>query len=139
MQDGCPSRVSHRDTAVCRSRGGRKVTNVSVRILICEDNPLIALDLQAIVENDGHEVVAVCDSAAAARARLSDPFDFALLDVDLSDGKSFELAEALTARGVPYAFVTAARQGDLPESLRGARFVAKPYREAMILETLPRH
>jgi CheY-like chemotaxis protein len=119
--------------------GGRKVIDVSVRILICEDNPLIALDLQAILESEGHEVVAVCESAAAARSRLSDPFDFALLDVDLADGTSFEVAEALTARGVPYAFVSAARPGDLPEGLRGARFVAKPYREDTILETLPRH
>jgi len=130
---------SRRDGQGATGAGADKVTDVSVRILICEDNPLIALDLQAIVESEGHEVVAVCDSAAAARARLAESFDFALLDVDLADGTSFEVAEALTARGVPYAFVSAARPGDLPEGLRGARFVAKPYREASILETLPRH
>ncbi|MGJ3265164.1 MAG: response regulator [Salinarimonas sp.] len=112
---------------------------MSVRILICEDNPLIALDLQAIVESDGHEVVGVCDSAAAARQLLSSAVDFALLDVDLTDGKSFGVAQALEARGVPFAFVSAARPGDLPEDLRGARFVGKPYREDAILAALPRH
>lgn len=111
---------------------------MSVRILICEDNPLIALDLQAIVEGEGHEVVGVCESTAAARAHLSSPLDFALLDVDLVDGKSFEVAELLEKRGVPFAFVTASRPSDLPEGLRSARVVAKPYREQAILETLPR-
>ena len=112
---------------------------MSVRILICEDNPLIALDLQAIVEAEGHEVVGVCESAAAARERLADPIDFALLDVDLIDGTSFEVAQALDARGVPYVFVTAARPKDIPEDLRGARVVAKPYREDAILASLPTH
>lgn len=112
---------------------------MSVRILICEDNPLIALDLQAIVEAEGHEVVGVYESAAAARERLSEPFDFALLDVDLVDGTSFELARTLQARGVPYVFVTAMRPKDIPESLRDARVVAKPYREDTILATLPQH
>lgn len=112
---------------------------MSVRILICEDNPLIALDLQAIVEAEGHEVVGVCESAAAARERLGDPIDFAMLDVDLTDGTSFELAQALQARGVPYVFVTATRPKDIPESLREARVVSKPYREDTILATLPQH
>ncbi|MGP9822174.1 response regulator [Salinarimonas sp. NSM] len=117
---------------------------MSVRILICEDNPLIALDLQAIVENNGHEVVGVCDSAAAASRMLATQVDvarveFALLDIDLTDGKSFGIAQALGERGVPFAFVSAARPSDLPESLRSARFVAKPYREDAILAALPRH
>ena len=116
-----------------------KVSDVSVRILICEDNPLIALDLQAIVESEGHEVVDVCDSAAAARVAMAAPLDFALLDIDLVDGKSFCVAEALSARGVPFAFVSATRPAELPERLRGARFVGKPYREDAILATLPRH
>ncbi|GGK34766.1 response regulator [Salinarimonas ramus] len=112
---------------------------MSVRILICEDNPLIALDLQAIVESDGHEVVGVCDSTEAARAMLAAPVDFALLDVDLTDGKSYAVAQALAARGVPYAFVSATRPSELPEDLRDATFVAKPYREDAILRAVSRH
>lgn len=112
---------------------------MSVRILICEDDPLIALDLQAIVEGDGHEVIGVCDSTVGASALLSAPVDFALLDIDLRDGKSFGVAQALEARGVPFAFVSAARRSELPEGLRDAPFVGKPYREDAILGALKQH
>lgn len=110
---------------------------MSVRILICEDNPLIALDLQAILESDGHEVVGVCERAADARSHIDD-VDFALLDVDLADGPSFSVAEWLEERGVPFVFVTASRPSDLPERLRRAQVVAKPYREDAILATVRR-
>ena len=110
---------------------------MSVRVLILEDDPLIALDLQAIVEGDGHEVVAVCDSLAEGRMKLSDGFDFALLDIDLCDGKSFELASALSERRIPFAFVSASRRSDVPSHLRGAVFIAKPYAEAAIRRSIP--
>ncbi len=57
-----------------------------MRILILEDHPFIALDLQSIVEGEGH-IASVCGAIAAARRRLADGLDFAFLDVDVSDGK----------------------------------------------------
>ena len=103
-----------------------------MRILIVEDDPFIALDLQAIVEGEGHRVVRVCPSLADARRHVLDDFDFALLDVDLGDGKSFEVAE----RHIPFAFVSGSRRSDLPSDLRGATFVAKPYADDVILRTV---
>ena len=110
-----------------------------MRILILEDDPLIALDLQAIVEGQGHEVVGVFDSLAEAREHLGDCFDFALLDIDVTDGKSFELAAALLERRIPFAFVSASRPSELPAHLRGAAFIPKPFEEATIVRTIPRH
>jgi DNA-binding response OmpR family regulator len=107
-----------------------------VRILIIEDDPFIALDLQAIVEGDGHRVVRVCPSLAAARRHVVEEFDFALLDVDLGDGKSFEVAFRLCERHIPFAFVSGSRRSDLPFALRGAAFVPKPYAEDAILRTV---
>jgi DNA-binding response OmpR family regulator len=109
-----------------------------VRILILEDDPLIALDLSQIVETMGHEVVDICDCIASARNQVDNHVDFALLDVDLRDGKSFPVAVALQERGIPYAFVSGSRPADLPQGLREARFIAKPYSEAAIVGTLPR-
>ena len=110
---------------------------VSVRILILEDDPLIALDLQCILESEGHEVVGVCDSLAAARATIRNSFDFALLDIDLIDGKSFEFASVLNDRRIPFAFVSASRRSEVPPHLRGAKFIPKPYEEAAIVRSLP--
>ncbi|HEX2509262.1 MAG TPA: response regulator, partial [Microvirga sp.] len=81
-----------------------------MRILILEDDPVIASDLQAIVEGEGHDVVGVFALLAEAQehfgARLDAGFDFALLDIDVMDGKSFGLAADLLERHVPFAFVS---------------------------------
>jgi DNA-binding response OmpR family regulator len=107
-----------------------------VRILILEDDPFIALDLQSIVESEGH-VASVCGSVAEARRRLDDDIAFALLDVDVRDGKSFEIASAFRDRRIPFAFVTGSKRSDLPVHLAGAGFVAKPFLERAILACLP--
>lgn len=107
-----------------------------MRILILEDDPLIALDLQLIVEGCGHEVAHLCGSLADLRASLDDSPDFAFLDVDLPDGKSYELAARLHERHVPFAFVSGSRPGELPENLRHARFIPKPYSQAAIRNSL---
>ena len=109
-----------------------------MRVLILEDDPFIALDLQAIVEGQGHNVAGVFDSLAEAREHLGEGFDFALLDIDVTDGKSFELAAALLERRVPFAFVSASRPCEVPRHLRHASFIAKPFEEAAILRSLPR-
>ena len=108
-----------------------------MRVLILEDDPFIAMDLQGIVEGEGHEVVGVHRSLAEARKRLSDAFEFALLDIDVLDGKSFELASALKDRKTPFAFVSGSNRNELPSMFRDAHFVPKPYSEAAIVRLLP--
>ena len=107
-----------------------------MRILILEDDPFIALDLQAIVEAEGH-VASVCASVAEARRWLDDDIDFALLDVDVRDGKSFEVALAFQERAVGFAFVTGSKRSEIPAALSCAGFVAKPFLEEAILACLP--
>jgi DNA-binding response OmpR family regulator len=108
-----------------------------MRVLILEDDPFIAFDLQGIVENEGHEVVGVHRSVAEARKRLSEVFEFALLDIDVLDGKSFDLASALSDRQIPFAFVSGSNRNDLPAKFRDAHFIAKPFSEAAIVRMLP--
>jgi CheY-like chemotaxis protein len=110
--------------------------SIAVRILILEDDPFIALDLQAISEGEGHEVVGVFTSLAEAREHLGDSFDFALLDIDVIDGKSFEIASALLERRIPFAFVSASRPSELPQNLRHARFIPKPFEAAAIRQSI---
>lgn len=107
-----------------------------MRILILEDDPLIALDLQLIVEGCGHEVVHLCGTLADLRCHIDDEPDFAFLDVDLPDGKSYELAARLDERRVPFAFVSGSRPGELPENLRHANFIPKPYSHTAIRNSL---
>ena len=108
-----------------------------MRVLILEDDPFIAFDLQDIIESEGHEVVGVHRSLAEARNRLSDIFEFAFLDIDVLDGKSFELASALKDRRIPFAFVSGSNPNELPAKFRDAEFIAKPFSEAAIIRLLP--
>lgn len=107
-----------------------------MRVLILEDDPLIAMDLQMIVEGCGHEVVGPCETIACAVRHLGTEFDLAFLDVDLPDGKSFDLARKLEAKRVPFIFVSASTRQDLPDGLRNACFIAKPYGHAAIRRSL---
>jgi len=122
-----------------------------VRILIVEDDPFVALDLESIVQDALQGVlqdalqggaqdaaqadVAVALSVAEARECLAGA-DFAFLDVDLIDGRVFEVARMLKARRIPFAFVTGAPRGDIPLHLRDAPFIAKPYRVWQIENSL---
>ncbi|SCY04149.1 response regulator [Microvirga guangxiensis] len=107
-----------------------------MRILILEDDPFIASDLQSILEDEGHEVVGVFDSIAETYQHLEDEFDYALLDIDVVGGKSFGVANALAERSIPFAFVSASKPGDLPQSLREVAFIPKPFEERAILQSI---
>lgn len=99
-----------------------------LRILILEDEPLVALDLESVVVAAAPSEVEWSPSIAAARELLANRIDFALLDIDVADGKTFEFAKHLSACGTPFAFVSSSRLDEIPPELRHATFIAKPYR-----------
>ena len=103
-----------------------------MRVLIVEDEVLTALDLQVLLEDLGHEVVGPFATVAEARTNVSPAPDFAFLDIDVRDGKSFGLAAELDRSRVPFVFVSGSSRSELPDGLRHARFVAKPYAPATI-------
>lgn len=106
------------------------------RILIVEDDPLIALDLEIIVADQVPAEVVVVASVAEAREEIAEPVNLALLDIDVVDGKTFELAEMLRARRTPIVFVSGSRPHEVPPSLRDVRFIAKPFRPERIEQTV---
>lgn len=99
------------------------------RIVIVEDDPFIAMDIEAAVAEslgDSTEIVIV-DSLREAQALTGEMIDCALLDVDVVGGKTFEIALALRRRGTPFAFVSGSLPADLPAELGTAAFVRKPF------------
>ncbi|MDB5570075.1 MAG: Response regulator receiver protein [Hyphomicrobiales bacterium] len=108
---------------------------VPVRVLIVEDDPFVALDLESIVQDTAEVEVDVVASVAEARKHVSG-IDFAFLDIDVLDGAVFEVAELLRDRGVPFAFVTGAARACVPAPLRDAPFIPKPYKVWQISRSL---
>lgn len=78
------------------------------RVLIVEDQALLALELQFAFEDEGAEVLGPLLSLAAARQRVADDdeIDFAVLDVDLGGEDVYPVAALLQKRGVPFLFHT---------------------------------
>jgi CheY-like chemotaxis protein len=79
-----------------------------VRVLLVEDNSLLALMCSDWISELGHEVVGpVTSSRNALQVIENNDLDAAILDVDLGKGdSSYPVAEALQRRGVPFAFAT---------------------------------
>lgn len=97
------------------------------RILVAEDQLLVALDYEDMLNELGCAVLgpmrSVADGLAVARyAHL----DGAVLNIRLSDGFSFPIAEALRERGVPFFFVSGYNPGSIPKSLHDVPAFAKP-------------
>lgn len=105
------------------------------RILIVEDDPFIAMDIEtAVLEDLGPRTeVIVVDSLREAQTLADDEVHCALLDVDVVGGKTFEVALKLRQRGTPFAFVSGSLPSDLPQELAGATFVRKPFHSRDIL------
>jgi len=78
-----------------------------LNILIVEDESLIAMMIEDFVDLLGHAVCGSCDSVAGAIARIEEGgVDAVILDVNLRDGPSWPVADALAARGIPFVFAS---------------------------------
>lgn len=114
--------------------GHRK--RVISRLLICEDEPLVAFDHEHLLTEEGYNVVATVDRASDAIAVLdADPdVHLVLADINLADGTGVEIARHAFTKGVAVIFVT----GDCPtEGKAFARgCLAKPFRPAELLAAI---
>ncbi len=99
------------------------------RILVVEDEYILAEDLCGGLEEAGAEVIGPVATVAAALARVAaeDRIDGAVLDVNLHGVKVFPVADALRQRGTPFVFATGYVTGDLPAAYAGVRCCEKPY------------
>lgn len=81
---------------------------MSAKILIVEDEMLVAIELEAILEDLGHSPVGIAADLADAEHLFDQPLDLALVDLNLRDGLTGpEIGKRLCARGVTVLFITA--------------------------------
>ena len=77
------------------------------RILIVEDDLVIALMIEEFVREFGYAVSSVAGTVAMARLQIAHRnFDAVLLDINLGGGYHLETADVLLEAGIPFAFVT---------------------------------
>lgn len=104
---------------------GRRKRRIN-RVLIVEDEALIAFETEYSLESEGFEVVATVDTVAeAVRVLESEQVDLALLDVSLSDGSGVDIARVAATRGVCVVFATGSCPGDADGLAHGC--LSKPF------------
>lgn len=108
------------------------------RVLVVEDEYLLADDLRDTLEEEGAEVLGPVADTDGAFALIGpgEQVDAALLDINLSGESVFPLADALVERGVPLAFATGYDRQAIPERFAAVARLEKPVRSREIIATL---
>ena len=106
------------------------------RLLLVEDEPLVAFDTEHLLAEKGYTVVATVDRVADAQRLIGDgqAIDLVLVDVSLADGSGVEVARAASARGIPVLFVTGSCPVEAETLAIGC--LAKPYPQRSLLAAI---
>jgi CheY-like chemotaxis protein len=109
------------------------------RVLVVEDDVLIAMDLEALLESVGCTVLGPVSSESAALDLIdSDSPDLALLDINLNGGNAFGIADKLAAKKIPFAFLTGHSKKFLPAAHSVRPVFSKPYQHENLVRDLLR-
>jgi hypothetical protein len=113
-------RIGHSARSTSLAMGGN-------RILVVEDEPLVAMNLSTSLAELGFHVVGPYSTLAkAAAAAAETEVDAALLDVNLSGKVVYPVAEILASKNVPFAFITGYGTAALPDKYANAPVLQKP-------------
>lgn len=108
-----------------------------LKVLVLEDNPLVAMHLEEMLAEAGCEVVATIDTVGGALEFIrSHAVDAAVLDVNLKGEKVFGVAEDLMARNVPFVFSSGYGERFLPPQFDAAPHLSKPFEPETLWQTL---
>jgi two-component SAPR family response regulator len=103
------------------------VSRRSSRVLIVEDEPLIAMALEDMLGELGFEQIRVAhDLVSADCAAEAEPPDLAILDVNIGRDAVFPLAEKLGAEHIPIVFSTGWPSREFPPQWANRPLVPKP-------------
>lgn len=103
------------------------------RVLLVEDEALVAMMIQETLKEFGYQVVGPLNTASEALAAAREGhFDAAVLDINLGDGLVYTVAEILGVRGVPFIFVTGYDADSVDPRFSGVPIFQKPIERDML-------
>jgi CheY-like chemotaxis protein len=107
------------------------------RILVVEDESMVSMLIEDTLVDMGCVVVALAARFADGLAKAQTlAFDVAILDVNLAGERSFGIADALRVRKLPFVFATGYAMTSIPEALRNAPILQKPFSPAELERAL---
>jgi DNA-binding response OmpR family regulator len=98
------------------------------RVLVAEDEVIVAMELQQLLEDNGAETLGPCHTIESAlETATSEPLSAAILDVRLGRSLISPVARALADRGVPFVFYSGQSERDAEVAAwPSAPLVSKP-------------
>jgi DNA-binding response OmpR family regulator len=121
--------MAERQTATYRQPHKPAAALKGVRVLLVEDEPLVAMDVEAILTDQGCEIVGVATTVQSAGVLIDQGgFDVVLLDCNLMGQPVGALAQRLRDIAKPFAFATGYGVAGLPDGFESVRILTKPYR-----------
>lgn len=109
------------------------------RVLVVEDEPLVAMLIQDILTDAGCEVLGPVATQADALALVgSRPIDLAVLDVNLGGDTTYPVAALLREKAVPFLFSTGYGESGIDPEFADAPRLRKPFEETTLIEGLTR-
>jgi two-component sensor histidine kinase/DNA-binding response OmpR family regulator len=103
------------------------------RVLLVEDEALVAMMIQECLAEFGYQVVGpICTASEAAAKAKDGPLEAAVLDINLGDGAVYPIADILAARGVPFIFVTGYDADSVDARFRKIPILQKPIEREML-------
>ena len=110
-----------------------------IRVLLVEDEMLVAMMLEEVLQELGCEIVGPVSRIDAARAAIADDgFDCALLDINLRGQPVYPVAELLTEHAVPFGFITGYGAAGVPAKFGTHPVLQKPFDSRDIAAMLTR-
>ena len=103
-----------------------------LRLMVVEDEFLVAMELERALERLGATIDATVGTLEQARRAASERLDGVLLDVQLGSELTHGLASEFMAAGLPFNFTTGFDGGILPANLRGCPRLSKPFSPAQL-------
>lgn len=107
-----------------------------LRILVLEDEPIIAMALEELLEEEGAQPLVAGSLDQADEALAAGVFDGAILDINVHGQKSYPIARELMHRAVPFVFASGYGDTVHPDEFAHVPNVAKPYDLATLARAL---
>jgi CheY-like chemotaxis protein len=96
-------------------------------ILVVEDEMLVAMMLEGMLRDLGCRVIKAARVAKAVGPATSEAIDFAILDVNLAGETSYQVADVLRRRGIPFVFASGYDPGSIRGDFHDIAVLRKPY------------
>src|SRR5262249_36167431 len=115
-----------------------EVSLKGIRVLVVEDNYVVADALRFLIDSYEGSVTAIASSVERAfEALATGPVDIAVLDINLRGASVVPIAEHCRAHGIPFVFLTGYGNAEmLPEHLREQPRFDKPVEAERLMEAL---